>query len=275
MTIKKIKGTSPTKRFMTIIKRGETVKKPLKSLRVSLPKTAGRDSRGQISVRHKGGRHKRLYREIDFKRNKYGIVGEISTIEYDPNRSASISLVTYSDGEKRYILTPQGTRLGEKIISAEFVEPKIGNSAPLKNIPVGTVVHNIELVPGRGGQLARSAGSYATLMALDGGWAHLKLPSGEVRRVPESALATIGSLSNPDWKNIVFGKAGRKRHLGIRPTVRGVAMNPRDHPHGGGEGRSGIGMSSPKTPWGRPTMGKKTRKRAKLSNRLIVKSKNL
>lgn len=271
MTIKRIKGSTPTKRFMSSVGKEEiTTPYPHKPLRVILPKTGGRDVTGQISVRHQAGRHKRLYRVIDFKRDKFGIPGVVSSIEYDPNRSTYISLITYVDGEKRYILSPQDLKVGQVVISDQRVEPRVGNAGPLKNLPVGTVVHNVELRPGSGGKLVRSAGSSAVFMALEEGWAHLKLPSREVRKVPEDSLATVGALSNPDWKNRVLGSAGRKRRLGIKPTVRGVAMSPRDHPHGGGEGRSGIGMPSPKSPWGKPTLGKKTRKKVKLSDKLII-----
>ena len=194
----------------------------------------------------------------------------MASIEYDPNRTAFVAQLNYVDGEKRYILEPDGLRVGDKVVSGENIEVSVGNAAPLKNIPVGTVVHNIELTPGRGAQIARSAGVSTTVMAREGGMVNLKMPSGEIRKVPEEAMATIGMLSKADWKNITFGKAGRKRHLGIKPTVRGVAMSPRDHPHGGGEGRSGIGMSSPKSPWGKPTLGKKTRGKNKKGDRLIV-----
>lgn len=243
--------------------------KPVKSLMEILPKSGGRGSRGQISVRHIGGRAKRLYRKIDFKRNKFGIEAVVAAIEYDPNRSANVALLHYLDGEKRYILAPVGLEVGEKVVSGESVEVRLGNAIPLKNIPVGVQVHNVELTPGRGGQIARSAGGSATLAAKEGKFAHLRMPSGELRRVPSNSLATVGQISNPDWKNVHFGKAGRIRHMGIRPTVRGVAMSPRDHPHGGGEGRSGIGMSSPKSPTGKKTLGKKTR-RPKYSDKFIM-----
>lgn len=241
-----------------------------KSLRKILPKTGGRDFSGKISVRHIGGRHKRFYRLVDFKRDKFNVPGKVVEIEYDPNRSSFIAQVSYIDGEKRYILSPEGLKLGDSVVSGEKVEAKVGNAMPLKNTPVGTVVHNIELTPGKGGQFIRSAGTSATLMAVEGEFALLRLSSGEVRKVPANSMATVGVVSNPDWKNTFWGKAGRIRHFGIRPTVRGVAMSPRDHPHGGGEGRSGIGMSSPKSPWGKPTLGKKTRKKSKYSNRMIV-----
>jgi large subunit ribosomal protein L2 len=249
-----------------------TTAKAVRSLLTALPKSGGRDSRGQISVRHIGGRHKRIYREVDFKRDKFGIEAKVAAIEYDPNRSADIALLYYIDGEKRYILAPEGLKIGEKVVSGERVEVKLGNTMPLKNIPVGIQVHNIELTPGKGAQIVRSAGGAAVVSAKEGKFVHLRIPSGELRRVPAEALATVGQLSNPDWKNRVVGKAGRTRHLGIRPTVRGVAMSPRDHPHGGGEGRSGIGMSSPKSPTGKKTKGAKTR-RPKPSDKLILERK--
>ena len=259
-----------TKKVTTKIER----KKPkpvkvVKSLLQTLPKTGGRDSTGKISVRHIGGRHKRFYRKLDFKRNKFGIEARVAMIGYDPNRNAKIALLHYIDGEKKYILAPEGLQIDDRIISGEKVEVKPGNSMPLKNIPLGIQVHNIELVPNKGGQLVRSAGAAAILSAKEGKFAHLKMPSGEIRKIPLNAMATIGQIGNVNAKNIISGKAGRKRHLGIRPTVRGVAMSPRDHPHGGGEGRSGIGMSSPKSPTGKKTLGKKTR-RAKPSDKLIL-----
>ena len=245
------------------------VAKAAKSLMEILPRSSGRDARGQISVRHIGGRHKRFYREIDFKRDKFGIEAKVAAIEYDPNRTSKIAQLHYVDGEKRYILAPEGLEIGEKVISGEKVEIKPGNAMPLKNIPVGVQVHNIELTPGRGAQIARSAGGVAALSAREGKFVQVRMPSGELRRIPGNSLATIGQLSNLGWKDIVVGKAGRTRHRGIRPTVRGVAMSPRDHPHGGGEGRSGIGMSSPKSPTGKKTKGAKTRK-PKHSDRLIL-----
>lgn len=247
-----------------------TKKKPLKPLTKILYKTGGRDASGKISVRHIGGRHKRFYREVDFKRDKFNILGKVASIEYDPNRTSFIALINYTDGEKRYILAPTGLILGDTIISGEKVEVKVGNALPLKSIPVGTPIHNIELIPGKGGQIVRSAGSSAALMAVEGNFAQVRLASGEVRRISKEAMATVGAVSNADWKNSLWGKAGRIRHFGIRPTVRGVAMSPRDHPHGGGEGRSGIGMSSPKSPWGKKTLGKRTRKKSKSSNKYIV-----
>ena len=216
--------------------------KPVKSLLEIIPKTGGRDSGGRISVRHIGGRHKRFYRKVDFKRNKFGIEATVASIEYDPNRNAQVALLYYKDGEKRYILAPEDLKVGDKVVSGEKVEVKPGNSMPLKNIPLGVGIHNIELVPGKGGQIVRSAGGVATLSAKEGKYANVKMPSGELRKILTASLATIGQMGNVEMKNFVYGKAGRKRHFGIRPTVRGVAMSPRDHPHGGGEGRSGIGM---------------------------------
>lgn len=269
MAIKKLGGSTPSRRFMTGVKENISKKRPLKGLTDVLIKTGGRDSSGKVSVRHIGGRHKRFYRLIDFKRDKFDVIGKVISIEYDPNRTSFIAQINYKDGDKRYILAPLNLEIGEEVVSGEKVEVKTGNAMPLKNIPIGTVIHNIELIPGQGGAIVRSAGSSAMLMAKEGGFAHLRLPSTEVRRVSLSCIATMGSLGNIDWKNVNFGKAGRKRNMGIRPTVRGVAMNPSSHPHGGGEGRSGIGMKSPKTPWGKPTLGKKTRKQRR-SNKLIV-----
>lgn len=232
-------------------------------------KRSGRDSSGSVSVRHQGGQQKRFLRVVDFKRDKRGIVGKVIGFEYDPNRTVDLALVQYSDGEKRYILKPEGLNLNDKVKSGENAEVKVGNAMPIGLLPIGTVVHNIELTPGRGGQMARSSGTSATVQAQEGGLAHLKLPSGEVRRVRNTGFATIGMLGNIDWKNEVFGKAGRRIHMGIRPTVRGTAQNPRSHPHGGGEGRSGQGMATPKTVYGRPAVGV-TRKKKKYSNKYIV-----
>ena len=226
-------------------------------------------SKGQVVVRHKGGQHKRFLRRIDFKRNKFEIVGKVVSIEYDPNRTADIALVHYADGEKRYIIAPLDLKVNDKISSGKAVDIKTGNSLPLRNLPVGTVVHNVELTPGRGGQIARGAGTGALVAAKEGEFVHLKLPSGEIRKIRGDCAATVGTLSNIDWKNEFFGKAGRKRHMGIRPTVRGVAQNPRSHPHGGGEGRSGIGMNTPKTYAGRPAVGN-TRNPKKYSNKDIL-----
>ncbi len=232
-------------------------------------KHSGRDATGQVSVRHQGGAHKRYIRVIDFKRDKTGIEGKVIALEYDPNRTCDIALIQYADGDKRYILAPEGLKLKDTVISGEKVDIKVGNALPLSSMPVGTVVHNVELIPGHGGQLARGSGTSATVAAKEGDFVHLRLPSGEVRKIFAKGMATIGSLGNIDWKNKFFGKAGAKRHMGIRPTVRGVAQNPRSHPHGGGEGRSGIGMSTPKTYAGRPAVGK-TRRPKKHSNKYIL-----
>lgn len=241
-----------------------------KSLTQILPKNSGRDMFGHISAHHQGGRHKRMYRIIDWKRDKYGVEGTVSTIEFDPNRSADIALVVYKDGEKRYILAPHELKVGANVTSGKDVEAKMGNALPLKNIPVGTFVHNLEIKPGRGAQMVRSAGNSATVLSKDGESVQIKLPSGEVRLFSDKCFATVGTVSNIEWKNRVIGKAGRSRHMGIRPTVRGVAQNPRSHPHGGGEGKSGIGMKSPKSPWGKRTLGKKTRTLRKYSSTVIV-----
>lgn len=247
------------------------MKTPLiKSLRVILPKHAGRDTLGHVSVRHQGGRHKRFLRTIDWKREKDGIPARVVTIEYDPNRSADIALLHYADGEKRYILAPVGLCLGQTVVSGDKVDINPGNVTTLGNMPLGTFVHNIEIVPGRGAQMARSAGTAAAVLANDKNSVQLKLPSGEVRVFDVGSRATIGQVGNTDWKNRVIGSAGRARRMGRRPTVRGVAQNPRSHPHGGGEGRSGIGLPSPKSPWGKRTLGKKTRKRKKYSDRFIL-----
>ena len=262
MPIKVFKPTSPGRRDMT----GQTFEeithsKPEKALTVGLRKRAGRNFRGKITIRHRGGGHKRSYRQIDFKRDKFEIPGKVRSIEYDPNRSSRIALVAYADGEKRYIIAPLGLQVGDQIISGKRVEIRPGNTMPLRNIPQGTLIHNIELQVGRGGQLARSAGTSAQLLAKEGqDYATVRLPSGEQRFIRQDCLATIGQVGNVEHGNIKLGKAGRKRHLGIRPTVRGSAMNPNDHPHGGGEGRSPIGMPGPKTPWGKPALGKRTRR---------------
>lgn len=245
-------------------------KTAIKSLFTILPKNSGRDMFGHISAHHQGGRHKRYYRTIDWKRDKDGVEGSVATIEFDPNRSADIALVIYKDGEKRYILAPTGLAIGDKVMSGADAEAKTGNSLPLKLIPVGTFVHNIEIKPGRGAQLVRSAGNSAMVLSKDGDTIQLKLPSGEVRMFVGGVRATVGAVSNVEWKNRVVGKAGRSRHMGRRPTVRGVAQNPRSHPHGGGEGKSGIGMKSPKSPWGKRTLGKKTRTLRKYSSTVIV-----
>ncbi len=243
---------------------------PERALIRILPKNSGRNNTGKITVRHQGGRNKRYLRKIDFYRDKRGIEGTITSIEYDPNRTVYIALVTYSDGEKRYILLPEGVKVGDKIMAGDNVEIKPGNALPLQNIPVGTFVHNIEIRPGCGAQIVRSAGSVAQIIGKEGNFANIKLPSGEIRKILTTCWATVGQLSNIDWKNRKLGKAGAARHLGIRPAVRGVAQNPRSHPHGGGEGRSGIGLKSPKSPWGKRTLGKKTRKKNRYSDKYIV-----
>ena len=261
MAVKVYKPTSPGRRDMTGASFEEITRtKPEKSLVSGLRKRAGRNFRGKITVRHRGGGHKRRYRHIDFKRDKIGVPAKVATIEYDPNRSARIALLHYADGEKRYIIAPLGLRVGDRVLSDEQTEIRPGNSMPLRRIPMGTQVHNIELYPGRGGQLVRAAGTSAQLTAKEGAYAILRLPSGEERLIRQECRATIGQVGNVEHGNINLGKAGRKRHRGIRPTVRGSAMSPADHPHGGGEGRSPIGMPSPKTPWGKPALGKRTRR---------------
>ncbi len=276
MGIKSFKPTSPARRQMTVSTFEEITKTtPEKSLVETLKKHSGRNNNGRITVRHKGGGNRKKYRIIDFKRRKDGIVGTVTAIEYDPNRTANIALITYADGEKRYILAPQKLTVGDKILSGESgVDIKIGNAMPLSAMPVGTFIHNIEMKPGKGGQMVRSAGMAAQLMAKEGDYATVKLPSGETRMVRSECRATIGSVGNSDHFNINIGKAGRKRHMGIRPTVRGSVMNPNDHPHGGGEGRAPIGRPSPVTPWGKPTAGYKTRKNNKKSDKYIVKSRH-
>ncbi len=241
-----------------------------KSLTIILPKKSGRDVQGHVSMRHQGGRHKRYLRVIDWKRDKLGVPAKVAALEYDPNRSADVALLVYSDGEKRYIPAPVGLTVGATVISASSADVLPGNCMPLSAIPVGTLVHNVEIKPGRGAQMIRSAGTAATVLALDGNTVQLKLPSGEVRAFDAKCRATVGQVGNVEWRNRVIGKAGTSRHMGIRPAVRGVAMNPRSHPHGGGEGRSGIGMNSPKSPWGKHTLGKKTRKKTKYSNKFIL-----
>ena len=275
MGIKKYNPTTPGLRGMTVSTFEEiTCDTPEKSLTVTLKKHSGRNSRGKITVRHRGGGYRPKYRIIDFKRNKDGIPGTVATIEYDPNRTANIALINYADGEKRYIIAPNKLTVGDVIESGAEADIKIGNALPLANIPVGTVIHNVELKPGKGGQLVRSAGNGAQLMAKEGQFAQVRLPSGEVRKVRIECRATIGEVGNLDHQNIQIGKAGRKRHMGIRPTVRGSVMNPNDHPHGGGEGKAGIGRVSPVTPWGKPALGYKTRKKKKASDKYIVKRRN-
>lgn len=272
MAIKKYGPTSPARRNMTVPTFEELSKvDPEKSLLVSLPKHAGRNSYGRITVRHRGGGNRVKYRIIDFKRDKLDAPAKVLSVEYDPNRSAYIALVQYEDGEKRYILAPLGLKPGDTVVSGKEADIKPGNSLALSDIPVGTFVHNIELHPGKGGQLARAAGIMAQLMARENGLALLRLPSGELRNVPENCRATIGQVSNIDHENVKIGKAGRKRHMGWRPTVRGSVMNPNDHPHGGGEGKSPVGRPGPVTPWGKPTLGYKTRKHKLSSNKFIVK----
>ena len=271
MPLKVFKPTSPGRRGMTGATFEEITKKePEKSLLRPLKKKAGRSNQGRISVRHRGGGAKRMYRIIDFKRDKMGIRGQVAAIEYDPNRSARIALIHYADGEKRYILAPLSLKVGDTIMAGSDAEIKAGNALPLRLIPTGTAIHNIELHRGKGGQLVRSAGASAQLMAKEDSYALVRMPSGEIRRIHIECFATIGQVGNVDNRHIKLGKAGRKRHLGIRPTVRGSAMTPRDHPHGGGEGRSPIGLPGPKTPWGKPALGYRTR-RNKVTDSMIVK----
>ena len=275
MAIKKYNPTSPARRFMTVSAFEEITKKsPERSLLETLKKHAGRNSYGKITVRHRGGGNRRKYRVIDFKRDKDLVKANIIAIEYDPNRSANIALLQYEDGEKRYIIAPYGVKVGDVLVSGKGADIKPGNAMNIEDIPVGTLIHNIELYPGRGAQLVRSAGTAAQLMAKDGGYAQVRLPSGEVRMIRLDCKATIGQVGNIDYENIKIGKAGRKRHLGWRPTVRGSVMNPCDHPHGGGEGKSPIGRPSPVTPWGKPALGLKTRKHKAKSNKFIVKRRN-
>ncbi|MTI80739.1 MAG: 50S ribosomal protein L2 [Firmicutes bacterium] len=270
MAIKKFKPTSPGRRFVTVSDFAEVTKtEPEKSLLAPLKKTAGRNNQGRLTVRHRGGGHKRMYRIIDFKRNKDGVPAKVASLEYDPNRSAYIALLHYADGEKRYIIAPKGVTVGTYVESGPEADIKVGNALPLTNIPVGTLIHNIELYPGRGGQMVRSAGASAQLMAKEGKYATIRMPSGEMRMVLQTCRATVGQVGNVEHENITVGKAGRQRWLGKRPTVRGVVMNPVDHPHGGGEGRSPVGRH-PVTPWGKPAIGARTRKK-KPSDKLIIK----
>lgn len=272
MAVKSFKPYSPGRRFMTVASFEEiTTDKPERSLTERVFKKAGRNNQGKLTVRHRGGGHKRLYRIIDFKRNKDNIPAKVATIEYDPNRTSRIALLHYADGEKRYIIAPHNLKVGDTIVSGPESDIKIGNALPLVNMPLGTVVHNIEMKIGGGGQLARSAGSSAQLMAKEGGYALLRLPSGEIRKVHINCRATVGQVGNLDHENITIGKAGRSRWLGIRPANRGVVMNPNDHPHGGGEGRSPVGRKHPVTPWGKCAFGTRTRNKKKASSRLIVK----
>lgn len=272
MAIKKYNPTSPARRHMTVSAFDEVTKtEPEKSLLVSLKSKAGRNAQGKITVRHRGGGAKRKYRIIDFKRNKDGVPAKVAGVEYDPNRTANIALLHYADGEKRYILAPVGLKDGDTVMSGPTADIKAGNALQIKDIPVGTTIHNIELFPGRGGQLVRSAGNSAQLMAKEGKYAHVRLPSGEMRLINADCKATIGQVGNIDQENVTVGKAGRKRHMGFRPTVRGSVMNPNDHPHGGGEGRAPVGRSGPMTPWGKPALGYKTRKKRNPSDKYIVK----
>jgi large subunit ribosomal protein L2 len=274
MGIKKYNPYTPSRRHMTSSDFSEITKKsPEKSLVVSLKKNSGRNNQGKITVRHRGGGHKIKYRMIDFKRNKDGIPAKVTAIEYDPNRTANIALIVYADGEKSYILAPNKLSVGDTLMSGATAEVRIGNALPLANIPVGSQIHNIEMKPGKGGQLVRSAGNVAQLMAKEGKFATLRLPSGEMRMVPIECKATLGQVGNIDHELVTIGKAGRKRHMGIRPTVRGSVMNPNDHPHGGGEGKAPIGRPSPMTPWGKPALGLKTRKKKKQSNKYIVRKR--
>ena len=272
MAIKFYKPTTPGRRNMTTMDYSELSKvAPERSLLEPIKKNAGRNSYGRITVRHRGGGNRRKYRVIDFKRERFGVSATVLTLEYDPNRSAFIALVQYEDGEKRYIIAPQDLKVGDKIVSGPEADIKPGNALPLINIPVGTFLHNIELYPGKGAQLARSAGNTAQLMAKENGMALLRLPSGELRNVPAACMATVGVVSNPEHANVNYGKAGRKRHMGWRPAVRGSVMNPCDHPHGGGEGKSPVGRPGPVTPWGKPALGYKTRQKNKHTDKYIVK----
>ncbi|CCY46362.1 50S ribosomal protein L2 [Firmicutes bacterium CAG:822] len=274
MAIKSYRPTTNGRRGMTTLVNDEITKTtPEKSLVVTMKKSGGRNNQGQITVRHHGGGAKRKYRIIDFKRNKDGIQGTVASIEYDPNRSANIALINYNDGEKRYIIAPKGLKVGMKIESGENADIKVGNNLPLANIPEGTLVHNVELKPGKGGQMARSAGSSVQILGREGNYTLLRLTSGEVRKVLSVCRATIGEVGNEDYSLVNYGKAGRKRHMGIRPTVRGSVMNPNDHPHGGGEGRAPVGRKHPVTPWGKPALGFKTRNNKKASSKLIVRSR--
>ncbi len=275
MGIKTYNPYTPSRRQMTGSDFSEiTTSKPEKSLLVSLKKNAGRNAQGKITVRHRGGGNRRKYRLIDFKRLKDGVPATVKTIEYDPNRTANIALICYADGEKSYILAPEGLKVGMTVVNGAEAEVRVGNCLPMSEIPVGTLIHNIEIHPGKGGQLVRSAGNSAQLMAKEGKYATLRLPSGEMRLVPSNCRASIGTIGNGDHNLINIGKAGRKRHMGIRPTVRGSVMNPNDHPHGGGEGRAPIGRSGPSTPWGKPALGLKTRKKNKQSNKYIIRRRD-
>ncbi len=274
MAIKIYRPTSAGRRTASVSTFDEiTRSEPERSLLTPLKSAAGRNNRGVVTMRHQGGGHKRRYRIIDFKRNKFGVVGRVDSIEYDPNRSARIALIVYSDGEKRYIIAAAGLKVGDSIVSGPTADIRPGNALPIRNIPLGTTIHNLEILPGRGAQMVRSAGNSAQLLAKEGERAQVRLPSGEIRSVHLDCLATIGQVSNADHANVSLGKAGRKRWLGIRPGVRGIAMDPSSHPHGGGEGRSPVGMKGPKTPWGKPALGKKTR-RNKRTSKFIVRRRN-
>ena len=275
MAIKSYKPTTAARRQMTVTDYSQLSKvAPEKSLVESLKTHSGRNSYGRITVRHRGGGNRRKYRIIDFKREKAGVPAQVLTLEYDPNRSAHIALVQYEDGEKRYIIAPNGLKVGDSVVSGPEADIIAGNALPLANIPVGTFIHNVELYPGKGAQLARAAGIQAQLMAKEGAYALIRLPSGELRNVPANCMATIGQVGNIDHENVSYGKAGRKRHMGWRPTVRGSVMNPNDHPHGGGEGKSPVGLPCPVTPWGKPALGYKTRKHHNRSDKFIVKRRN-
>lgn len=275
MGIKRFKPYTPSRRQMTVSDFSEITKKtPEKSLVVHMKKTSGRNNQGKITVRHHGGGHKKKYRIIDFKRNKDGINAKVVAIEYDPNRTSNIALICYADGVKSYIIAPNGLKVGDILSNGPDAEIRVGNALPMRNIPVGSEIHNIEMKPGAGGQLVRAAGNVAQLMAKEGKYATVRLPSGEMRLLPIDCRATIGQVGNIDHELINIGKAGKKRHMGIRPTVRGSVMNPNDHPHGGGEGRTPIGRPSPCTPWGKPALGYKTRKKHKASNKYIIRGRN-
>lgn len=274
MALKHFKPTTPSQRQLVLIDRSELYKgKPVKALTEGLSKSGGRNNKGRITTRHIGGGHKRSYRLVDFKRQKFDVKGNVERIEYDPNRSAFIALVKYEDGEQAYILAPQRLNVGDTVLSADKVDIKPGNAMPLKNIPIGTIIHNVEMKPGKGGQIARAAGTYVQLVGKDSGYAQVKLRSGELRLIRAECLASIGAVSNPDHQNENIGKAGRNRWKGKRPTVRGVAMNPVDHPHGGGEGKTSGGRH-PVTPWGQPTKGKRTRDKSKPSSKLIIRTRH-
>ncbi len=271
--LKKLNPTSSGSRHRIALSAQLDDSRPMRKLRKLLKKKSGRNAHGHVTTRHRGGRQKRFYRELDFKRDKFGVEGSVVSVQYDPNRSANIALIVYKDGDKRYILAPDNLKVSDKILSGQDVPVRDGNSLPLSMIPVGMPIHNLELIPGKGGQIVRGAGTAAAIQSKENGFASVKLPSGEIRLIKDGCFATIGQVSNPDHKNVKLGKAGRKRLMGWRPAVRGVAQNPRSHPHGGGEGRSGIGMPSPKSPWGKRTLGVKTRKKKKYSNKNIIQSR--